>query len=199
MSTIACATVDTALAPAHIAIPPKPKVPTIYVPSVRTANPNPVIVRPTEATQPRPGYLLYLPLAIILSVSTIAIAITGIKSAPATIASAPTPVNAIAPSSKIANPNPIIVRPTDATQPRPGYLPYSPADNICEDTITAIAIIGIIKAPKTIPAAPTPLAAAIPTNNTDGIIAKTINPKPIPKSVNFNRNGNSISALSDNI
>ena len=130
VSTIVFAIIGTILVPVHIARAPRPKPVIAKTPKATTAAPKPVIVAPTLNTQPAPGYLSYLPLDIILAVSTTVAATSKTIPAPATIARAPTPLIAITPSAIIAALKPNIVAPTPRAQPIPGYLPYLPSAKI---------------------------------------------------------------------
>ena len=201
-NTLSVITIDTAIngtnkTPANIATSPIPV--TANNPNVKTATPNPVINTPTVRTHPNPGYLLYLPLDITLSVITIDKAISGTNKTPASIANAPTPVSAIDPRTRAAAANPVIDSPTPIDHLQSGNLSYLPIAKICEETAIAAAINGIINTPKAIAPAPTPDIAAIPTNKTDGIIANTIIASATPNNAILRILPNSISAVIANI
>ena len=149
----------TASVPASIGFLTIPKVnvdaipPTEFItPRVTTAAANPTIAAPVPIAHLNPGYLVYDPVDIILSVATIVPAIAMTANRPAAIAIAPSPAVAviIVPNSKAARPNAIIVNPTPNAHFKVGYLSYLPRFKMSEDTIIAVAIATMTNPPWTI-------------------------------------------------
>ena len=154
VSTIFSAIFNVAASPAAIAIAPSPNVPTINPPSVTAASPNPIIDAPTPVIHFRPGNLLNVPIEIILSTNTIVPAMASIDARPAKIASAPTPVIAIVPSTSATNPNPTTLAPTPNIHFKLGYLSYVPRDTINDVNIIVVAIAKVAIPPLTISVSP---------------------------------------------